>query len=341
MADVPVADPGSGHGPPPVLAPMLAGGNGMPADPEGWVFEPKWDGVRAIVTVHEGAVTVANRRGGDVTAAYPELAGLGRHGPLAGRSAVLDGEVVAFDEAGRPSFQRLQRRMHVRNPGSRLMADVPVAFVAFDLLWIDGELVIGEPHSGRRGRLEGLGLSGPAWHTSPLLPGAPGDELLEACRQVGLEGYMAKRTDRPYLPGHRSPWWSKVKCVRRREFVVGGWSPGKGGRGGSIGSLALGCYESEGGDARLLYVGQAGSGLSDDLIRILREAFNRIERASSPFDDPVDAGLRFVDPLVVAEVSYTQVTESGTLRQPAIKGLRTDVDPRAVVADEEILSRRR
>ena len=313
----------------------------MPPDPTGWVFEPKWDGVRAIVTVHAGQVSVANRRGGEVSAAYPELADLAQQPSLTGRSAVLDGEVVAFDGKGRPSFQRLQRRMHVRNPGARLLADVPVAFMAFDLLWIDGDLLVGEPLTERRRRLEQLDLAGPAWHTSPLLPAAPGDELLEACRQVGLEGYMAKRSDRRYLPGLRSLSWSKVKCLRRREFVVGGWSAGKAGRAGSVGSLALGCYESEDEGAGLLYVGQAGSGLSGHLIGLLTSRFREIERSSSPFADPVAAGLRFVDPVVVVEVAYTEVTESGTLRQPSIKGLRNDVDPRAVVADEEILDARR
>ncbi|MGH9188950.1 MAG: ATP-dependent DNA ligase [Acidimicrobiales bacterium] len=323
---------------PPTLLPMLAGGVGMPRDPTAWLYEPKWDGIRAMVTVSAHNLTVANRRGGDVTAGYPEMAPMAA--ALAGHAAVLDGEVVTFDGEGRPSFQRLQRRMHVRNPPARLVAEVPVAFVAFDLLWLDGELLVGQPQAQRRRLLEALDLRGPAWSTTPLLADAPDRDTLDACRAAGLEGYMAKRRDAPYQPGRRSPAWSKIKCVRRREFVVGGWSPGQAGRTGSIGSLALGAYDvspedaaAAGRPARLGYVGLAGSGLSEELIGVLTTAFARIGRPDSPFAGPVDPGLRFVEPLLVADVAYTEVTESGTLRQPSLKGLRADVDPRRVLAD--------
>ncbi len=150
---------------------------------------------------------------------------------------------MAFDgRTGRPRFQRLQRRIHVRSPSAQLRRDVPVQLLVFDVLWLDGELMAERPQAERREVLEGLGLDGPCWHTSPLIPPAPPEDLLAACREIGMEGYVAKRADAPYVPGRRSSAWIKVKCIKRREFVVGGWSPGQGGRSGSIGSLALGCW---------------------------------------------------------------------------------------------------
>ena len=148
---------------------------------------------------------------------------------------------------------------------------------------------------------------------------------------------MAKRLDAPYLPGRRSPAWSKVKCGRRREFVVGGWSTGSGSRQDSIGSLALGCYDiSDEESQRLFYVGQAGSGLNGEMIGQLQKLFAQISVRASPFVNPPPLKLHFVRPMLVVEIAYTEVTEGGTLRQPSIKGLRTDVVAREVTWDEEI-----
>jgi bifunctional non-homologous end joining protein LigD len=322
---------------------MLAGGSGVPEDPARYQFEPKLDGQRVIAIVEDGAVTLTNRRGLEATATFPELTGMA--GALGGHDVVLDGEVVTFDADGRTSFQRLQRRMHVVQPPAKLLAEVPVVFVAFDVLWYDGEWLIGCPQEERTRILGTLGIKGPHWQTAPVLDATP-DQLLEACRQAGVEGFMAKRRDAPYLPGKRSSAWSKVKCGRRREFVVGGWSTGQGGREGSIGSLALGVYdvapdeaERAGRPQRLFYVGQAGSGLSEEMIRQLDRLFGQITVPTSPFVNPPPAKLHYVRPMLVVEVAYTEVTESGTLRQPSIKGLRTDVVAQDIVADEEILRR--
>jgi len=326
---------------PPVLAPMLATTPRLPASFDGYLIEPKWDGVRAVVTVHDGRVAIVSRLGNDVTGGYPELAALA--GNLGGRSAVLDGEIVAFDDrTGRPSFQRLQRRMHVRSPPAQLRRDVPVELLLFDVLWFDGELLTDRPQVQRREVLDGLALDGPSWHTSPLLPLAPPGDLLAACRQIGMEGYVAKRADAPYLPGRRSQAWIKVKCIRRREFVVGGWSAGQGGRSGSIGSLALGCWGLDpatgASTGRLHFSGLAGSGLSQDLLRQLTEVFARAARPDSPFFEKLVGTLRYVEPLLVVEVAYNEVTEGGTLRQPSIQGFRTDLDPDQVLADEDMMA---
>ena len=319
---------------------MLAGGSGPPPNPDGWMFEPKLDGQRIIAIVEDGHVVLTNRRGLEATATFPELEGMAA--ALGPHQVVLDGEVVAFNEKGQTSFQRLQRRMHVVQPTPRLLAETPVSFVAFDVLWLDGEVLVDSPQSERRRILDGLGLKGRAWQTAPVLDATPA-ELLDACREAGLEGFMAKRVDAPYLPGRRSTAWSKVKCGRRREFVVGGWSTGTGSRESSIGSLALGAFdvtadeaEAAGRQQRLFYVGQAGSGLNEDMIRQLTRLFAQIEERDSPFVNPPRARLHWVRPLLVVEVAYTEVTEAGTLRQPSIKGLRTDVIATDVNWDDEL-----
>jgi bifunctional non-homologous end joining protein LigD len=316
---------------------MLAGSSTAPRTLEGWLVEPKWDGVRVMVTVHDGRVRLTSRNGNDVTAAYPELAGLAA--ALEGRSAVLDGEVVTFDDRGRPSFQRLQRRMHVRSPAADLVGEVPVEAILFDVLWVEGELLTGRPTTERRRVLEGLGIDTPCWRVTPLMPPAPVDELLRACQQVGLEGYMLKRADAAYLPGRRSTAWVKLKCVQRREMVVGGWLPGQGGRSGSVGSLAVGLYGLDRAtgrsDGRLHFAGAVGSGLTEDWIRQLTSVFDRAARDDNPFAERL-IGVRFVEPVLVAEVGYSHVTEGGTLRHPTLQGFRTDLDPAEVVADEEL-----
>ncbi len=323
----------------PRLLPMLAGGIGVPPHPENYQLEPKLDGQRVVVTVEDGRVTLTNRRGGEITA-YPEIAGLA--GALAGRAAVLDGEVVTSDAEGRTSFQRLQRRMHVTRPSSQLVAECPVVFVAFDVLWLDGESLVTRPQRERRRVLDGLALAGPSWQCAPVLDASPA-EALEACRTLGLEGFMAKRRDALYQPGRRSSAWWKVKCIRRRELVVGGWSAGHGGRSSSIGSLALGSFdvgpeeaERRGRQAELIYVGQAGSGLTDAMIAQLRALFDQIALANSPFATPPPLTLHFVRPMLVVEVAFTEVTEDGLLRHPSIKGLRTDIVAGEVVVDDEL-----
>ena len=317
---------------------MLAGGSGVPADAGRYQFEPKLDGQRVIAIVEDGVVTLTNRRGQEATGTFPELRGMA--GAVGGHDLVLDGEVVTFDAEGRTSFQRLQRRMHVVQPPAKLLAEVPVAYVAFDVLWYDGEWLIGCPQEERTRILATLGLRGGQWQTAPVLDATP-DQLVEACRQAGLEGFMAKRRDAPYLPGKRSSAWSKVKCGRRREFVVGGWSTGQGGREHRIGSLALGVYDvaPDAGPQRLFYVGQAGSGLSEETIRQLERLFVQISIPTSPFVNVPPLALHHVKPMLVVEVAYTEVTEGGTLRQPSIKGLRTDVVAQDIVADDEIRAR--
>ena len=327
-------------GPPPGLLPMLAGGNGVPANPDDYLFEPKLDGQRVIATIGPAGVTLTNRRGGEITATYPEVADLAR--VLAPHQVVLDGEMVAFNERGQSSFQRLQRRMHVAEPSPALVAQTPASFVVFDVLWLDGELLVERSQVERRRVLDRLAIKGPAWQTAPVLVASP-EELMAAGRRLGLEGFMAKRRDAPYLVGGRSPAWWKMKIGRRREFVVGGWSSGQGSRQTSIGSLSLGCYDvavsQAGPPQRLFYVGQAGSGLNEEMIRQLLQLFAQIQVPAAPFVNPPRLPLHWVQPVLVVEIAYIEVTEAGTLRQPSIKGLRTDLIASEVVFDDDLVDR--
>lgn len=204
---------------PPRFLPMLAGGDGIPSNADAYLLEPKLDGVRILAAVNAGGVTLLNRRGGEVTSHYPEVAGLGE--ALTPHSALLDGEVVTFNAQGQSSFQRLQRRMHVLQPTARLVAETPVVFVAFDVLWLDGESLVDRSQTERRRVLDGLGIKGPAWQTAPVLDATP-QELMDACRQLGLEGLMAYLNCCGGHPprGHRVGQWT-VHALRVGSPYVG------------------------------------------------------------------------------------------------------------------------
>jgi bifunctional non-homologous end joining protein LigD len=290
----------------------------------------KWDGVRAIAVVRDGAVRLVSRNGNDVTPAYPELQGIAD--ALAPHDAVLDGEIVAFDASGRASFEVLQSRMHVRDARAvaRLAAETPVVYMIFDLLELDGEPLVRLPYRERRARLDALALRGPHWQTPPAAEDDP-DAALEASRRLGFEGVVAKRLDAPYEPGRRSPNWVKVKHQLRQEFVVGGYEPGAGGREGTIGSLLLGVHDETG---ALRYAGKVGTGFTGAELDRLRGLLAPLERPTSPF---VGGGTprtaRFVEPRLVVEVRFTEWTASGRVRQAAYLGQRDDKDPAAVVRE--------
>lgn len=316
------------------VAPMKARLSKLPRNDEGWAYEVKWDGVRAIAYCHTGKVELQSRTGRDVTGSYPELAALAE--AFEGAEAVLDGEIVALDADGRPSFQRLQRRMHVdrRNLTRRLRDEVPVEFVVFDLLYYDGELLLDLPYEERRSRLEALGLEGPHWRT-PSYHRGDGAAMLELTRAQGLEGIVGKRLDSKYRPGRRGGEWIKVKNVRKQEVVIGGWLPGKGKRGGRIGALLCGYYDGEGDERRLRYAGKVGTGFSEAELDRLAALLGPLRRDDSPFEgrQPERAAI-FAEPVLVAEVEFGEWTEAGTLRHPSYEGLRNDREPETVVREE-------
>ena len=294
-----------------------------------WAWELKWDGIRALGYVEGGRLRLVTRNGNDVTRRYPELHGLAD--VLGARDAVLDGEIVAFDENARPSFGRLQQRMHVEGEATirRLGASVPVVYVLFDLLSLDGDSTMELPYEERRALLLGLELNGPSWQTPPNELG-DGSAMLDVSKRFGIEGVVAKRLGSKYEPGRRSPAWVKVKHQLRQEFVVGGWQPGEGGRTGSIGSLLIGYYD----DGKLHYAGRAGSGLTQREIARFEGQFEAMARSSSPFDvGAPPRTARFVEPQVVVEVRFTEWTTGGLIRHPTYLGTRTDKDPREVIRE--------
>ncbi|MCU0272590.1 MAG: non-homologous end-joining DNA ligase [Acidimicrobiales bacterium] len=314
---------------------MLATRAVLPDPPRGWSFEVKWDGVRVLATVADGCVRLRSRNGNDVTGRYPELADLG--GFLEGRAVVLDGEVVAVDAAGRPDFQMLQRRMHVQSSTvqRRLAQEVPVTYLLFDLLWLDGSSTLGLPYERRRALLEGLALDGPSWRTPAVSWGDPGPVLAFA-RAHGLEGVVAKRSDGRYEPGRRSRSWIKAPFELRQEFVVGGWLPGEGARTGRIGALLLGVVTDDEDDrSGLRFAGRVGAGFRDEDLAVLSALLEPLATGRSPFapSATVPVTARFVRPALVVEVRFAGWTAGGIVRHPTYLGLRDDRRPGTVVRE--------
>jgi bifunctional non-homologous end joining protein LigD len=326
------------------LEPMLAKNGRIPESDSGeWAYEIKWDGIRALAYTDHGRWCMLSRSGEDVTARYPELAAIGE--ALANRAAILDGEVVALDEQGRPRFQLIQSRMGLTSPAAikQRAARQPVDYVIFDLLHLDGRCVRDLPYARRRELLEELGLDGPRWRT-PRYRSAGGPALVGAARQQGLEGIVAKRSDSPYRPGRRSSEWIKERVWRRQEFVIGGYIPGEGRRANRVGSLLVGYYDRRASELgkdesqTLHFAGGVGSGLTEELIETLTRELGGRERPGSPFGVGAPSGpkARFAvwcEPDLVCEAAWTEWTNEGTLRQPAFKGMRADKDPREIVRE--------
>lgn len=310
---------------------MLASPGELPADEDRWAFEVKWDGVRAIVELGgERPLRVMSRGGLDLSAAFPELAGL--PAALAGRSAVLDGELIAFDDAGRQRFDAIQRRLRTTGPGviARLARERPVTLAIFDLLMLDGASCCEEPWHARRARLEGLALDGEHWQVPPAHVGH-GRALLAATAEQQLEGIVAKRIDSPYRPGTRSPDWRKIKHRARQEVVIGGWTPGTGHRAASIGALQVGVHD---GDGVLRHVGGVGSGLRETDLAELRALLAELSVDASPFgagEPPRET--RFAAPQLVCEVEFAGWSADGRLRHPVFIGLRSDRDASEVIRE--------
>ncbi len=314
---------------PDFVEPMLARLSTLPADESAWAFEVKWDGVRAIARTQPGRIRLLSRNGNDVTAAYPELRALNR--ALGSHAAILDGEIVAFDDSGRPSFEALQPRMHLRGGAAvrRYAQETPVSYLVFDLLWLDGHSLIGLPYTERRERLAALKLDAERWFAPEFHVGA-GSALLQATREQGLEGVVAKRLDSRYTPGRRSENWLKIKHSQRQELVIGGWREGKGSRSRRIGALHVGVYEQ----GKLRYAGRVGTGFDELELDRLAALLQPLAQADSPFAGrQPPRGAHFVEPRLVCEVEFNEWTKGNLLRQPSYKGLREDKPATAVVRE--------
>jgi bifunctional non-homologous end joining protein LigD len=303
------------------------------------VYEPKYDGIRAIVEIAPAAVSVYSRLGNEKTAQFPELLPVfDQIGRSVQRRLVLDGEIVALDERGRPAgFQRLQGRMHLTGAGdiARAAAVQPAAFIAFDLLFDDGEDLRGRPWTERRERLERrlASLASPEG-TLRLSEVARGDgrDLERRAHEEGWEGLLAKELRSPYHSGRRSPAWRKLKIVRRQEFVVGGWTDPRNMRS-HFGALLLGVFDDGGG--KLRYVGHVGTGFDEKQLARIAGLLKARATPDSPFTArvPTNERAHWVRPELVAEVRFTELTDEGYLRHPVFLGMRDDKKARDVTLE--------
>ena len=290
----------------PRFAPMLAVTWEHAFDDDRWAFEPKLDGIRALATVGPTGLTLRSRAGNDMTSSYPELAALAD----LPSETVLDGEIIAYDEEGVPSFERLQGR-HQRTGSS----PVAIGMVAFDVLAAEGTVLIDQPLEQRFEVLGGLELPDPVVASTPIR--GEGIALFQAAAARGLEGIMAKRYGSTYRPGDRSPSWRKIPHILRTRAVVGGFTESEGIRTGVFGALLLGLWDGD----RLRYVGSVGTGFDHASARAIRSALDEMVTAESPFheDEAIPVGT-FVHPHLVAEIAYKQWTRAGRLRAPSFKG---------------------
>jgi bifunctional non-homologous end joining protein LigD len=302
---------------------MLATSAALPVG-EGWAYEFKWDGVRALAELVGGRLRLFARSGADITKAYPELAGLNLALAEAGiTDAVLDGEIVLLDAAGRPSFTALAERMHVRDVARAraLAAAQPVTYMIFDVLSANGRDICGVPYAHRREWLESvaprLGEDG-HWVIPPRF--ADGAATLAAARSLALEGVVAKRLSSLYRPGTRSPDWIKIKHERTGDYVIGGWRIGR----RALGALLVGVPGRDG----LIYRGRVGGGISAATEKDLLARLIAIRMPASPFatalprEDAKDA--TYCRPELVVEVRYGNLTPDGRLRFPRFVRLRPD-----------------
>ena len=307
------------------LKPMLAeAGERARSNPQ-WRYEPKLDGYRVIAFVHGSSVRLQSRRGLDLTACFPELAA-----ELTAQAAgqmILDGEIVALDGAGRPSFNALQNRAQLKTPAEIAAAqrDTPVVLVCFDLLHFAGLNLRAAPYRDRRRYLAQCLL--PSKHLQLVHLAENAEQLFATALSHGFEGIMAKRLDSPYQAGRRSRAWLKIKAAQSAEFLIGGYTRGQGARE-PLGALLLGYWEGK----SLRYAGHVGSGLDDEVIGVLLKRTARLERRTSPFADPppLHRPTRWLKPQLVAEVSFSEWTPGGALRAPVFVRLREDISPRSV-----------
>jgi bifunctional non-homologous end joining protein LigD len=303
----------------PLIEPMLATpARAVPGDETEWGAEAKWDGARVLAYVSGGTVVLRGRSGGDVTGSYPEVAAsLGR---AAGRrTVILDGEITVFD-GDRPSFAMLQRRMHAARPAAALVAAIPVTYVAFDVLW-QARSPLRSPYGQRRALLDGLALAAEHVSVPPAFPGQA-RALVDASREVGLEGVVLKRLSSPYQPSQRSADWLQIRHLAAADVLIGGWLPRAGARSHLAGSVLVGLP----GPAGLDYLGSVGSGFAEAELRDLTARLLALEQPDSPFAGPLPADVarraRWTSPVLAAEVAYREITPAGRMRHPVWRGLR-------------------
>jgi bifunctional non-homologous end joining protein LigD len=321
------------------LEPMYASvGTAIPPGP-GWTYEPKYDGIRVLAFVTPRSVKLVTRNGNDKTKQFPEVVdALRTLGTAVRRPLVLDGEIIALIDGGPARFQTLQSRMHVKEAAAvgRHAESTPAAFAAIDLILDGDDVLLREPWSIRRRRLERIwGRRKPGTLMLAESIESEGPAMVERARRDGWEGVIAKRVDAPYEPGTRSRAWLKLKIEHRQEFVVGGYTEPRNTRE-HIGALLLGYFD----DGRFIYVGHTGGGFTRAGLREMYDRLAPLTRQTSPFEEPPKTNERahWVTPKVVVEVKFNEWTADGKLRQPIYLGTRDDKDAREVSREPESIA---
>jgi bifunctional non-homologous end joining protein LigD len=296
---------------------MLATLIQQPFSDRGWLFEIKWDGVRALAWLTDGKATLRARAGADITQTYPELSSVAQH--VSAKRAILDGEIVVLDGRGHSEFEQLQARMHVRAPSAKLLAKTPVTYYVFDLLYCDGYDLRATPLAERKELLRRILRPGPQIRFSDH-QAEHGKELFDLARQEGLEGIVGKRADSPYASG-RSGDWVKVKATKTLDAVVAGWTAPRSGRT-HFGSLLLGLYQGK----KLRFIGHVGSGFDDESLRTIAGDLKRRETTKCPFDVVPETNEEafWTKPEIVVRVRFTGWTDEQRLRHPVFMAVRED-----------------
>jgi bifunctional non-homologous end joining protein LigD len=298
---------------------------GKAFDDDNYFFEPKWDGLRALLFLRERKLELQNRNLRDATGSYPEIQKV--KGNIRAKTAIIDGEVVVLGENGTPNFGSLQARFGVDDPKrvSMLAKTTPVTYVAFDLLHIDGQDVITSPLVERKKRLKSIVKEGPY-----LLYGdhveVEGTRFFKEATDRGFEGVIAKESQSQYVPGMRTDYWIKIKQINTADCVVVGFSEGEGSRVPTFGSLILAAYDEDG---KLQHVGNVGGGFSNDNLEQIKRKLDKLRTEGPTIQGPVDSPtpVTWVKPGLVVEVAYMAVTNDRRLRFPRFKRIRTDKDP--------------
>lgn len=306
------------------IRPMMAK-TGEPFDSDDHIFEPKWDGLRALLFKQGSRIELQNRNLRDVTTGYPELQGL--KSQISARTAIIDGEAVILNEKGLPDFGKMQNRFGISDPrqAKSLGKTLPVTYVAFDLLHLNGKDLIAKPLDERKSQLKTIITEGPH-----LLLGdhvdREGRKFYEEASRKGIEGVIAKRRDSPYLPGVRADTWVKIKGFKTVDCVVVGFTKGEGMRATSFGALVVAAY---GGNGHLHHLGNVGGGFDDNALEKLTPTLRRLIRKTPVIEGPIDAPspVSWLKPRIVCEVKYASITRDRKLRFPRFSRLRNDKSP--------------
>jgi bifunctional non-homologous end joining protein LigD len=305
------------------IEPMLAEIRDKPFDSDDYIYEVKWDGIRALISLDEEELTIRSRNGRVITMQFPELNIPSQ--AFRATNAVIDAEIVCLDEKGKPVFQHVIRRLQQSTESgvARLRERFPATCYVFDVLYLDGRAVVAEPLERRRDWLEDMIRETPVYRVSQAF--AEGRPLYDAAVKMGLEGIIAKLKTSPYTPGRRNPAWLKIKSHRSQDCVIVGYTQGKGDRGNAFGALQLACYKGD----TLAYVGKVGTGFDSRRMAETMETLKTIKKVERPVETkPLDdAQTVWLEPGLVCEVRYSSITIDEQLREPVFIRMRPDKTP--------------